>query len=795
MRAIRLCFLGFTLLGNSMAQLPSLSQSPIPAITQKPGSWDTLKLVNPAPTPNDARNFGTAFPIGNGRLGAKVFGWPASEVIPLNDTTFWSGPGPEHFEDAKHHEALAATRAALLAPDYVKADQLVRGMEGPNTQFYEPLADLHIAFPGHDAFTNYSNTLDLDRAVATTRYTVGGTTYTREMFVSYPAQVIVLRLTADKPGALTFTVGLTTQQHYGQTSVKGNEISVTGRAPVRISGPTANANVEWDEHKGMTMETLLHVSAKGGDVAAGSDAISVTNANEAVLILSGATSFTGFDHDPATQGKDPDAIARQYMAKAVVRSYESLLAEHLADYRGLFRRLWVSIDGETPNKYAFAYQWARYVLIAASRPGSGAPRNEQGIWNHDLAPHYSSNFTLNENPEKYYATAEPANLGETVEPEIDFVNDLAKNGAITAKVDYGFNGWVVHHNSDVWAMTTMVQGDPCWADWPVGGFWLSQALWERYAFGLDRAELRAKIYPVLKGASEFALDLLVPSGPAEGVGYLVTSPSTSPENHFIDPATGQRVAVSRGSTMDMALVRQLFENTIAGSEALGVDPDFRAKLQATLPKLLPFHVGSQGQLQEWAADFKEWEPTHRHASHLVSVSELNQITSAEPDLFAAARVSEDLRKTGGYHPDKAALWARLLEGDKALAALGTHFPTMYDSPPAGFAELLLQSQPIQPVPALPPGSSYSGHAYFVPFAPPGPINLLPALPSAWASGEILGLRARGGYEVDIRWKDHQLVAATIRSLAGFTPLVEVVGKAVDLSKDPRITFLMSRDAK
>jgi hypothetical protein len=483
------------------------------------------------------------------------------------------------------------------------------------------------------------------------------------------------------------------------------------------------------------------------------------------------------------------------MAKAVVRSYESLLAEHLADYRGLFRRLWVSINGETPNKYAFAYQWARYVLIAASRPGSGAPRNEQGIWNHDLAPHYSSNFTLNENPEKYYATAEPANLGETVEPEIDFVNDLAKNGAITAKVDYGFNGWVVHHNSDVWAMTTMVQGDPCWADWPVGGFWLSQALWERYAFGLDRAELRAKIYPVLKGASEFALDLLVPSGPAEGVGYLVTSPSTSPENHFIDPATGQRVAVSRGSTMDMALVRQLFENTIAGSEALGVDPDFRAKLQATLPKLLPFHVGSQGQLQEWAADFKEWEPTHRHASHLVSVSELNQITSAEPDLFAAARVSEDLRKTGGYHPDKAALWARLLEGDKALAALGTHFPTMYDSPPAGFAELLLQSQPIQPVPALPPGSSYSGHAYFVPFAPPGPINLLPALPSAWASGEILGLRARGGYEVDIRWKDHQLVAATIRSLAGSRPVVEVEGKVVDLSKDSRIKFLMSRDAK
>jgi len=210
---------------------------------------------------------------------------------------------------------------------------------------------------------------------------------------------------------------------------------------------------------------------------------------------------------------------------------------------------------------------------------------------------------------------------------------------------------------------------------------------------------------------------------------------------------------------------------------------------------MPFRIGSQGQLQEWAVDFKEWEPTHRHASHLVSVSELNQITSAEPDIFAAARVSEDLRKSGGYHPDKAALWARLLEGDKALAALGTRFPTMYDSPPAGFAELLLQSQPIQPVAALPPGSGYAGHSFSVPSASLGPINLLPALPSAWASGEILGLRARGGYEVDIRWANHQLVAATIRSLAGFTPLVEVEGKVVDLSKDPRITFLMLRDAK
>jgi len=722
---------------------------------QKKCDWESLKLVNSQPT--DRKSFAQAFPIGNGRLGAKVFGGVASEVVCLNESTLWSGM-PTHYEKSGTPEILALLRKALMDGDYKKGDELARQLEGKNNESYQPLGNLYLNFPNHDTYSNYRNTLDLDRAMVITKYTVAGVNYTREIFASYPDQVIVIKIYSSQKGSLTFNTRIDTKLQ-GKTKVSDNEMTVTGRAPAHVDIYSKVKEIVWDEHKGIGFESRLRLKTKGGRITSNDSTLFVANADTAVLLFSAANSFNGIDKNPVTEGKNASAIVKAYLDKAQNKDYQQLLQSHLKDYQGLFRRLWVDINGEKNNKYAMAYQWARYNLIACSRPGGGAMRNEQGIWNEDIFPHYASNYTLNENPQKYYTLAEPANIAEVTLPMIDYVGDLAKNGAITAKVNYGFKGWVAHHNSDIWAMTTMATGDPCWATWPMGGIWLCQNLWEHYAFGMDKNYLNTKAYPIMKGAAEFALDLLVKNKK----GYLVTSPSTSPENHFFD-AQDTRVAVSMGSTMDMALVKKLFQNCIAASKTLNTDKEFRTRLETTLPKLLPFQIGSQGQLMEWSEDFKEWEPTHRHASHLISVWPLSQITKDKtPEFFAAAQKSLELRKSGGYHPDKAGMWARLLNGDKALASLTTNFPVMYDTPFGGFAEMLLQS-----------------HTGF--------IDILPALPSMWGKGKILGIRARGNYEVDIEWENNQLKHAEIRSYSGQVPSVRVMGQPVSIKNNPKIAF-------
>jgi hypothetical protein len=726
----------------------------------KPGDWESLKLKYDQPT--DIKNFAMALPIGNGRLGAKIFGTVGSEIINVNETTLWSGdPGVK--TDPNGPAILAKVRQALAEKQYKKADSLVRFMEGRNSACYEPLGNIELNFDNITNYSAYSRELDLDKAVVTVKYKVNDVNFTREIFASHPDNVIVMRIYSDSKGAVNFNAGLTTQLH-GNASVEGNVVVIDGRAPAYDAPKTGSA--VWEDGKGIRFQSRLSLQTSGGKVTAKGNAINIAGADTAVLIFSSANSFNGFDKDPVTQGKDYTALVKGYLAKASVKNYQQLLAAHLTDYRGLFRNLWVEVNNEKPNKNVLAYQYARYNLIACSRPGGGAPRNEQGIWNRDVSPHYSSNYTLNENPEKYYSLAEPANIGETTELLINYIHDLSITGAQIAKVNYGFHGWVTHHNSDVWAMSEMATGDPCWADWPVGGFWLTQTVYERYAFSQDKNYLKQTAYPIMKGAAEFALDLLI----TNKEGYLVTSPSTSPENHFFDQH-GNRVAVSEGSTMDMSLVRELFQHCIQEADVLGVDAEFKTKLKNALPKLLPYRIGSQGQLNEFEFDFtngiKEWEVNHRHASHLISVWPLSQINKNTPDLLAAAHKSLELRASGGYHPDKAGMWARLLDGDRCVAALGLNYPTMYDAPPAGFSEMLLQSQT-------------------------GDLDLLPALPSSWASGKILGIRARGNYEVDMEWAGHQLTKATIRSYSGNLPVVTVLGKKVDYKNDKRISFVIEK---
>jgi alpha-L-fucosidase 2 len=735
-----------------------------------------------------AREWTEALPIGNGRLGAMMFGGLAEERLQLNEDTLWSGC-PKNWNNPEAQKYLPVVRRLVMEEEkYVEADAACQHMQGPYNESYEPLGNLRIRFAGTEKAEGYRRELDLNTATARVTKRVDGVDFVREAFISAVDQVMVVRLSASAPGRVSCAVSLDTPHPFSQQASAGG-IRLNGKAPshaepnyLRSDNPVA---YDETEGKGMRFCAEFRVAAKGGKTSqvAATDSVSpysvsIENADEVVLLLSAATGFRSFDQQPDLPAAAVAQRCGQTLDAAATKTYAALRADHIADHQKLFGRVDLQLGPQPleqptderlkavgpaadPALLALYFQYGRYLLICSSRPGT-QPANLQGVWNQEVRPPWSSNWTANINVQMNYWLAESCHLSECHGPLFDLIQGLSQTGHETARINYGLGGWVSHHNVDLWRQSAPVGrggGTPTWANFPMSGPWFCQHLWDHYRFTKDLDFLKNVAYPLMKGSAEFCLGWLI----EDQQGRLTTCPSFSTENVFLTP-DGKTASVSSGCTLDMALIRELFSNCIEASTLLTVDVPMREQVQKALPRLVPYQVGQYGQLQEWSKDFAEAEPGQRHMSQLYGLYPGCEITPRRtPALAKAARVSLERRlKAGGAYTGWSrawaiAFWARLLDGDMAqesLAMLLKHStgPSLFDTHPAehgsifqidgnfgataAIAEMLLQSHD-------------------------GEIAFLPALPANWQAGSVKGLRARGNVGVAIEWTGGNAVRASL----------------------------------